>query len=193
LLPHLDFVSIGTNDLLQYFFAVDRNNANVEVSYKPEDPGALRMLKHLVETSREFDKQITLCGEIASDPYLLPLLVGLGFEHFSIDPQALRHLHPFLANLDPIVCLQLAERCLQATRSSEVREIIDEAGICRTAHSKSTVETLDKESVDPVCKMVVHTTGNNLFVVQHRRRYFFCSRYCREQFIQEQKRSAVNL
>ena len=118
LLPHLDFVSIGTNDLLQYFFAVDRNNANVAASYNPEDPGALRMLKYLVETSREFDKQITLCGEIASDPYFLPLLVGLGFEHFSIDPQALLHLYPFLANIDPIVCLELAERCLQATRSS---------------------------------------------------------------------------
>lgn len=81
------------------------------------------MLKYLVETSREFNKQITLCGEIASDPYFLPLLVGLGFEHFSIDPQALLRLYPFLVNIDPIVCLQLAERCLQATRSSEIREI----------------------------------------------------------------------
>jgi phosphoenolpyruvate-protein phosphotransferase len=187
LLPHLDFASLGTNDLLQYFFAVDRNNSNVEASYRPEDPGALRMLKYLVETSKEFDKQITICGEIASDPYLLPVLIGLGFENLSIDPQALLHLYPFLANIDPIACRQVAERCLQATNSNEVKEIIDEAGICQTAHTESTLETTENESVDPVCKMVVHTTGNNLFVVQHRRRYFFCSRYCRQQFIEEQK------
>jgi phosphoenolpyruvate-protein phosphotransferase len=187
LLPTLDFVSIGTNDLLQYFFAVDRNNANVEDSYRPQDPGALRMLKYLVDTSRECGKPITLCGEIASDPYLLPVLIGLGFENFSIDPHALLQLYPVLTNIDPIVCRQVAERCLQAASSNEVKEIIDKAGICRTAHSESSYEVVENESVDPICKMVVHTTGNNLFIIQHNRRYYFCSRYCRQQFIEEQK------
>ena len=186
LLHHVDFVSIGTNDLLQYFFAVDRNNANVKSSYRPENPGALRMLKYVVDTAKEHEKQLTLCGEIATDTFLLPLLIGLGFEHFSMDPQAIRLLTPLLSKIDERKCRQIADECLAAATSSEVREIMENSGIYEKKHPAKTVDISGRENVDPVCKMVVQTTGNELNLLSDGRRYFFCSQHCRDQFIQRQ-------
>lgn len=187
LLHHVDFVSVGTNDLLQYFFAVDRNNANVQGSYRPENPSALRMLKHVVDTARQFNKQVTLCGEIAADPHVLPLLIGLGFDHFSVDSQALGYLLPFLHDLDLAVCKEVAEGCLRSSTSEEVRDLLEEAGVCPPVRKRSLAGSVNEENVDPVCKMIVHTSGNPVFVTQDRRRYFFCSRYCRQRFVLEQR------
>ena len=85
LLNEVDFISLGTNDLFQYLFAVDRNNANVYNTYQPENPVTLRMLKSIVDIVKESAKPLSICGEIAADTNFLPLLVGLGFENISVD------------------------------------------------------------------------------------------------------------
>src|SRR4030042_4088376 len=124
LLPHVDFLSIGTNDLLQYFFAADRNNANVSGSYQPENPGFLRMLKLIVATAEEHGKALMLCGEIAADPDLLALLVGLGIENLSVGIHALPRVSQSLSVFALDSCRLLAPECLRASTTAEVRKIL---------------------------------------------------------------------
>ncbi len=180
LLPHVDFLSVGTNDLLQYFFAVDRNNGNVSCSYQPEDPGALRMLRRIVRIAEEAGKPLSMCGELASDPVFLPLLVGLGYRHFSVDPHVLESHAARVRELDLRACELLADRCLAASRGQEVRELLAGAG---GGPARSRGRTDAREDIDPVCGMVVHTTGNRLAVARHGRTYFFCSEQCRVRFL----------
>ncbi len=106
--------------LLQYFFAADRNNANVRESYQPENPGFLRMLKRIVDTAKEQDKPLVLCGEIAADPELLALLVGLGIENLSMGIHALPGVADSLTELSIDSCRLLAQECLHASTTAEV-------------------------------------------------------------------------
>ncbi len=78
LINRIDFAGIGTNDLVQYLFAVERNNANVAELYQPDHPIVLRVLRQLVRQARKAGKHLSICGEIARCPVMLPLLAGLG-------------------------------------------------------------------------------------------------------------------
>lgn len=186
LLSFVDFASLGTNDLLQYFFAVDRNNANVTGSYWPENPTSLRMLKGLVETAREMGKSLNICGEIASDVRFLPLLVGLGFKHISIDSHAVSYVRESLSSLDVCSCIQLAQECLRAEKVSEVKAILDTFKPHVTEHDTSSLKK-QTESIDPVCGMVVHSKGNKLSVVLDGRTHYFCSKQCRDKFTKNKR------
>ncbi|WP_445946195.1 phosphoenolpyruvate--protein phosphotransferase [Shewanella sp.] len=86
LLPLLDFVSIGSNDLSQYTQAVDRTNAVLTKSFSPLSPPVLKLIAMTVESCKAFNKTLSLCGELASDPKLTPLLVGLGINELSVNP-----------------------------------------------------------------------------------------------------------
>ncbi len=179
MLRHVDFASIGTNDLLQYFFAVDRNNANVHYAFEPENPGALKMIKYIVDMAKEQEKPLSVCGELASDIAFLPILVGLGVDHISIDTHAVQRVSASLAKMDTEACRQLAFECLSAMRSSDVRKILNKSNPSHRERSSD----VESESIDPVCKMVVHTNNNALTITQGETRYFFCSKQCYEQFL----------
>jgi phosphoenolpyruvate-protein kinase (PTS system EI component)/YHS domain-containing protein len=183
LLAHMDFASIGTNDLLQYFFALDRNNANVYRSYQSENPSALRMLQSLVETAKSMHKPLSICGELASDVRFLPVLIGLDFENLSIDYHAIRKVKAFMSGLDYASCKNLVEKCLAATRTAETRAILDSFHSYGLRSINSVY--VDDESIDPICNMVVHTRGNRLVVKKRERTYYFCSRACRDAFLQD--------
>lgn len=86
---HVDFLSLGTNDLTQYTLAIDRTNDKVASMYDPLHPAVLRLIQFSVEAARRADIPITLCGEMAGDPVLTPLLMGLGLRHLSMAPRAL--------------------------------------------------------------------------------------------------------
>jgi len=180
---HVDFASIGTNDLLQYFFAVDRNNANVYQFYQPENPSALRMLKSFVDTAKSMHKPLNICGEIASDARYLPLLIGLGYENLSIDYHTIHKVKDYLSGLDPTMCKDLAYKCLTATKTTETRKMIDNFH----SHAQDTSQSMyvDDEALDPICKMVVHTEGNTLMVRDQERTYYFCSAVCRDMYLQK--------
>lgn len=83
-----DFLSVGTNDLIQYALAVDRGNPSVAALYDPLHPAVLRMLRFVVRAANDAKVPLSLCGEMAADPALTPVLVGLGFRELSCPPRA---------------------------------------------------------------------------------------------------------
>ena len=85
----VDFFSIGTNDLIQYTLAVDRDNDLVNHLYDPLNPAVLRLIRNVIRVAKDAGKQVTLCGEMAGTPAYIPLLVGMGFTDLSMNPPAL--------------------------------------------------------------------------------------------------------
>ena len=84
-----DFLSVGTNDLIQYALAVDRGNPSVAALYDPLHPAILRMLRFVLRAAAQRGVPVSLCGEMAADPALVPVLVGLGFRELSVPPRAI--------------------------------------------------------------------------------------------------------
>jgi phosphotransferase system enzyme I (PtsI) len=89
LAPHLDFASIGTNDLLQYLLAADRGNDAVASLYTPLHPAVLRLLHDLIATAQKRELPLLVCGELAGDPRYTRLLLALGLIDFSMHPGTL--------------------------------------------------------------------------------------------------------
>ncbi|MGQ9638319.1 MAG: phosphoenolpyruvate--protein phosphotransferase, partial [Thermodesulfobacteriota bacterium] len=89
LVKEVDFLSIGTNDLIQYTLAVDRDNDLVNSLYQPLNPAVLRLIQTVTDVAKKANKPVTLCGEMAGNPQYIPLLVGLGLEDLSMNPYAL--------------------------------------------------------------------------------------------------------
>jgi phosphotransferase system enzyme I (PtsI) len=83
---HVDFFSIGTNDLIQYTLAVDRTNVNVAALYSASDPAVLRLVLHCVKAAREKRKPVSVCGEMSGDPMYAQFLVGIGVRTLSCAP-----------------------------------------------------------------------------------------------------------
>jgi phosphotransferase system enzyme I (PtsI) len=87
--PVVDFLSIGTNDLIQYSLAIDRSNRQVAHLYQPLDPAILRLIKHVADVGREMDTPVYMCGEMAARPLHIPLLLGMGINELSMNPQSI--------------------------------------------------------------------------------------------------------
>lgn len=85
----VDFFSIGTNDLIQYSLAIDRGNRQVAHLYQPLDPAIIRMLKHVADVSQQKKVKVFICGEMAGSPHHIPLLLGLGMNELSMNPQSI--------------------------------------------------------------------------------------------------------
>jgi len=118
-----DFLTIGTNDLIQYCLAVDRSDARVSQLYAPLHPAILRMVVMVRRAARRRGIPVSLCGEMASDPVVLALLVGLGLTEFSMTPAA----------------IPLARRLLHEMRSDDLRSI------ARRVLKLSTIEEIESE------------------------------------------------
>jgi phosphoenolpyruvate-protein phosphotransferase (PTS system enzyme I) len=88
----VDFLSIGTNDLIQYTLAADRSNPAVARYYNSSDPAILRMIRMVVDAGARHDVPVTVCGQMSSDPKLIPLLIGLGLRQLSATPHAIPEL-----------------------------------------------------------------------------------------------------
>jgi phosphoenolpyruvate-protein phosphotransferase len=185
LLEAVDFASVGTNDLLQYFFAVGRDDAHNSQSYRTLDPAALRMLRDLVEAAALAGKPLSICGEVASDPQLLPLLIGLGFRDLSVDIRFLPQVEESAAGLDVAACEQLAQDCLKAKTSREVRGLLSESGLVKK-HRPVCPSRWD-QAVDPICGAVVDTADIHLTIARQGRKIHFCSARCRDEYIHREK------
>ncbi|EOS95997.1 phosphoenolpyruvate--protein phosphotransferase [Erwinia tracheiphila] len=125
MIPHLagrvDFVSIGTNDLTQYLLAVDRNNTRVANLYDSLHPAMLRALKMIADEVKCAGIELCLCGEMAGDPACVPLLIGLGYHHLSMNGRNVARVKYLLHHLDYADAQKLAEAGLKARQAVEVR------------------------------------------------------------------------
>ena len=119
-----DFVSIGTNDLIQYCLAVDRTDDRVSGMYAPLHPAILRIVRHVARWSRRRGLPVSVCGEMAADPVLLPLLAGLGLREFSMTPAAIPAAKQVVRGLRIADTTQLARRALKAATSAEVERVL---------------------------------------------------------------------
>ena len=100
LLPEVDFISVGSNDLLQFLFAADRGNTRVASRFDPLSPAALRMLRDIVVAARSHDVPLTLCGEMAGRPLEAMALVALGYRSISMTPAAVGPVKAMIRSLD---------------------------------------------------------------------------------------------
>jgi phosphoenolpyruvate-protein phosphotransferase (PTS system enzyme I) len=110
---HVDFVSVGTNDLVQYTLGVDRANPNVADLYTPEHPAVLRLIDQVMLEMGSAGKQVSMCGEMAGYPRCVPLLLGMGLRHFSVSPTAIPLVKAMLRELSVQRCEALAEEVRQ--------------------------------------------------------------------------------
>jgi phosphoenolpyruvate-protein kinase (PTS system EI component)/YHS domain-containing protein len=185
LLEVVDFASVGTNDLLQYFFAVGRDDTHTSQSYRTLDPAALRLLKQLVEAAALAGKPLSICGEAASDPQLLPLLIGLGFKDLSVDIRFLPQVEELAADLDVAACEQLAQDSLKAKTSREVKALLSDSGLVQK-HRAACPSRWD-QAVDPICGAVVDTAEGHLTVARRGAKIHFCSVRCRDEYLRRER------
>jgi phosphotransferase system enzyme I (PtsI) len=122
-----DFVSIGTNDLIQYTLAVDRTDERVSDMYAPLHPAILRVLRHVARGARRGRLPVSVCGEMAADPVLLPLLTGLGLREFSMSPAAIPVAKQVVRGIRISDTARLASRALKAATASEVEKVLAES------------------------------------------------------------------
>jgi phosphoenolpyruvate-protein phosphotransferase/dihydroxyacetone kinase phosphotransfer subunit len=125
-LPHLDFVSIGTNDLTQYTLAAERGNAAVAALSDALDPGVLELIRYVCEAARG-RVQVAVCGEAAADPIAIPVLLGLGVRELSVSPHSVAIVKARVRVLDLARCTSLADAALEADDAAGVRQLVSSA------------------------------------------------------------------
>ena len=126
LLGEIDFVSIGTNDLVQYTLAVDRINQYVSELYEPFHPAVLRLINLVVQTAHKKGKPVSVCGEMASDPFAIPLLVGMGVDILSVPAKMYLRSKHAVRSMNFEKFSALAQRALGLPTSEEIRRLIEE-------------------------------------------------------------------
>jgi phosphotransferase system enzyme I (PtsI) len=125
----VDFFTIGTNDLIQYCLAVDRADERVSRLYEPLHPAILRIILMVRRAARRRGIPVSLCGEMASDPALLTLLVGLGLNEFSMTPGAIPVAKQVLHELRSDDLRVLARRILRLATIEDIeRELLTALG-----------------------------------------------------------------
>ena len=122
-LPHLDFVSIGTNDLIQYILAVDRINEHVAHLYDAFHPAVLRFIKMIVDAAQNQKKRVGVCGEMAADLKAVPVLVGLGVDEISVPMRMHLRVKEVVRSLNYKALSVSALKALAASDAEEVRRL----------------------------------------------------------------------
>jgi phosphotransferase system enzyme I (PtsI) len=119
-----DFLSIGTNDLVQYSLAVDRRNHSPSSVSAATDPSVLRMIKLVVSEASHHGIPVTICGEMAADPRFTSLLIGLGVKELSVSPRYIPIIKRVIRNITIVEASHLAEVALSLTNSQEILKLL---------------------------------------------------------------------
>jgi phosphotransferase system enzyme I (PtsP) len=119
-----DFLSIGTNDLVQYVLGVDRTNNQVTHLYSPYHPAVLKTLKQIVDAARQHDTPVSVCGDSAGDPGMLTFFLGIGIRSFSVDPRLLPQVRSHIEAIELYTAQEAAQRMLAAQNPEEAKACI---------------------------------------------------------------------
>ena len=119
-----DFFSIGTNDLIQYALAIDRGNRNVAHLYQPLDPAVLRLIKQVADVSREKGIEVFMCGEMAATARHIPLLLGMGMDKLSMNPQSIPRAKRVIRSLSVGDARLFAQEAMKQKTARGVFEMI---------------------------------------------------------------------
>lgn len=116
----IDFISIGTNDLIQYLLAVDRGNDIVSKQYQEFHPAVVRILQHIISEGKNAGILVNMCGEMAADVFAVPLLIGLGLESLSVSASAIPQIKKIIRSLNFKELQRLADDCLKLKSEQEI-------------------------------------------------------------------------
>ena len=123
----VDFFSIGTNDLIQYSLAIDRGNRQVAHLFHPFQPAIIRLLKLTVASAHEKGIKVFMCGEMASDPINLPIVLGLGLDELSMNPQSIPIVKRSIRSLNAHEAGLFIEEVLKQTTVTDILNLVQEA------------------------------------------------------------------
>lgn len=119
-----DFFSIGTNDLTQYMLGVDRGNTKIAELYNSFHPAVIRSINRVVKAGHKYNRKVGMCGEFASDPKAIQILLGMGLDEFSMSAKSIAMVKDILRRLDSKEAEKLAERVLVAETVNEIMELL---------------------------------------------------------------------
>ncbi|MEJ5347905.1 MAG: phosphoenolpyruvate--protein phosphotransferase [Desulfosoma sp.] len=122
----VNFFSIGTNDLIQYALGIDRVNPHVAHLYDPLHPAVLRLIRHVVHTAHEAGIPVTVCGEMAGEPFYVPLLLGLELDCLSMNPQAIPRVKNLVRRSTLEECRRFVKKALTLTTAAHIRDLLQE-------------------------------------------------------------------
>ena len=120
----VDFFSIGSNDMTQYLYAVDRNNPRVSPLYNPITPSFLRMLRQIVTVAHRHGKWVGICGELGGEGRYLPLLFGLELDELSMSGPRIPSIKSLLRQLDSRACRELADKACDCRSAEEIEKLL---------------------------------------------------------------------
>ncbi|MGB6422943.1 MAG: putative PEP-binding protein, partial [Anaerolineales bacterium] len=123
LAPHIDFFSIGTNDLTQYTLAAERGNPALSAFADALHPAVLRLIRGVVDAAHQHGKWVGVCGELAGDPLAVPVLVGLGVDELSMNPDGIPRAKAVLRAIDLTEAIELSAQVLSAKSSQDSRKL----------------------------------------------------------------------
>lgn len=120
----VDFFSIGTNDLIQYTLAVDRMNEHISHLYEPLHPAVLRLIKNVIDASHQAGIWTGMCGEMAGDAVVAPILLGMGLDEFSMSAVSIPRVKKAIGSLSYLEAQEIANKVLQMENPEEIRELV---------------------------------------------------------------------
>jgi phosphotransferase system enzyme I (PtsI) len=126
IVKEVDFMSIGTNDLIQYTLAVDRDNDLVNSLYQPLHPAVLRLIQTVTEVAKKANKPVTLCGEMAGNPQYIPLLVGMGLADLSMTPGSLLETKKLVRSIAHERWQFIAQKALGLSSVEEIAQLLSD-------------------------------------------------------------------
>ena len=125
---YVDFFSIGTNDLIQYTMAADRGNEHVSYLYQPYNPSILRLVKHTIDSAHKEGKWVGMCGEAAGDPIMVPLLLGMGLDEYSMSATTVLKVRSQMKHLSTADMAKVADKAINDSISNEDnKKLVEEA------------------------------------------------------------------
>jgi phosphotransferase system enzyme I (PtsI) len=131
MLREVDYVSIGTNDLIQYFLAVDRSNEFVSYLYKPLHPAVLRLIRSVIQSAQKAGKDVTVCGEMTADPLSAIVLMGFGLRTFSMNPIFIPRIKKAIRSVEAKTAEKIVAEAMKLRSAQEVEEYVIEEILVR--------------------------------------------------------------